>query len=182
MGSADDQDTGFYEALGRTIQVLRTDRELDRKELADRAGVSYSYLTAIENGTRRASPPILQALARALGLHSSELLASAERRHARAAAPTSGALVSRAPAAAPRPRIRATRRDPFWLRQEPVSPLSPPSDELNQDALSSAAPGTPSAPGFRLAIEALLPHLSAGDLEVVLTLTQRLAEPESPAT
>src|SRR5512137_2590331 len=70
----------FYEALGRTVQVLRTDQGFDRKALADRAGISYSYLAAIENGKKPPSSNVLFAIAGALGLHSHELLASVEGR------------------------------------------------------------------------------------------------------
>lgn len=70
----------FSSALGRTIQVLRTDRGLDRKELAERADISYSYLSAIESGKKQASSSVLLRIAEALGLRSHELFASAEQR------------------------------------------------------------------------------------------------------
>ena len=62
----------FYEALGRTVQVLRTDQGLDRRDLADRAGISYSYLAAIENGKKPPSSKVLFSIAGALGLLSHE--------------------------------------------------------------------------------------------------------------
>ena len=40
------------EGLGRAIRVLRTARDLGRRELAERAGLSYSYLAEIENGDK----------------------------------------------------------------------------------------------------------------------------------
>ena len=45
---------GFAEALGRTIKVIRTDQGIERRELAERAGISYSYITEIENGQQAA--------------------------------------------------------------------------------------------------------------------------------
>lgn len=70
----------FTDALGRTIQVLRTDRGIDRKDLAAQAAISYSYLSAIESGKKQASSAVLRRIAHALGLRSHELFASAEQR------------------------------------------------------------------------------------------------------
>jgi transcriptional regulator with XRE-family HTH domain len=65
-------------ALGRAIKVIRTGLGLDRKRLAKAAGLSYSYLSEIENGRKPASASAQHAIARALGLSPSELLAAAE--------------------------------------------------------------------------------------------------------
>ena len=43
----------FYEGLGRAIKVARTSMGLERKELAERASVSYAYLSDIETGRGR---------------------------------------------------------------------------------------------------------------------------------
>ncbi len=74
---------GFYDALGRTIKVARTDLGIERKDLAERAGISYSYLAAIENGQKQPSSQVLLTLAEALGLRTHELLESAEDRRDR---------------------------------------------------------------------------------------------------
>src|SRR5206468_2367928 len=71
-------DPRFYPALGRAIKVLRTERGLGRRELAELAEVSYPYLSEIENGKKRASSKALVAIAAALGLRPSQLLESAE--------------------------------------------------------------------------------------------------------
>ena len=68
----------FYEALGRAIKVLRTERGLSRKELAARAGVSYPYLADIESGRGRPSSSSLLGLSGALGISVSTLMAKAE--------------------------------------------------------------------------------------------------------
>ncbi len=70
----------FAQALGRTIKVIRTDQGIERRELAERAGISYSYLTEIENGNKPPSPTVLEPLARALGLRMFELMEAAEGR------------------------------------------------------------------------------------------------------
>ncbi len=70
----------FARALGRTIKVIRTDQGIERRDLAERAGISYSYLTEIENGNKPPSPTVLEPLARALGLRMFELMEAAEGR------------------------------------------------------------------------------------------------------
>lgn len=69
----------FYEALGRALKAERAARGLSRQELADLAGISYPYLSEIENGSKRASSKALFMLADALGMAPSELMGSAER-------------------------------------------------------------------------------------------------------
>ena len=69
----------FYRALGRAIKVARTERGLERKELARLSDLSYPYVSEIEAGTKRASTESIQAIARVLGLSLSELLERAER-------------------------------------------------------------------------------------------------------
>lgn len=86
MGRISNSDEGlrfrpeFAEALGRTIKVLRTDRGLERRELAERVGISYSYLTEIENGNKPPSSAVLGQIAEVLGLRMSQLIDAAETR------------------------------------------------------------------------------------------------------
>jgi transcriptional regulator with XRE-family HTH domain len=110
----------FAEALGRAIKVLRTGLDMGRRDLARAAGLSYSYLAEIENGKKGASAAAQQAIARALGISLSELLAAAEDwaeqiREDRAElaapmvnldAPSSSSSTPQAAPAAPRPRPR----------------------------------------------------------------------------
>lgn len=69
----------LYGFLGRAIKVERTARGMDRRVLAERSGISYPYLSEIENGSKRPSSQALFALAEALGLGPSALMAAAER-------------------------------------------------------------------------------------------------------
>ena len=69
----------FSEGLGRAIRVIRTGQDLSRKELALRAGLSYSYLAEIETGAKVPSSKALAALAEALELAPHELLEAADR-------------------------------------------------------------------------------------------------------
>ena len=48
-------DPAFLAAYGAVIRNHRGEQGLDRKELAERAGASYSYLSAIESGHKMPS-------------------------------------------------------------------------------------------------------------------------------
>lgn len=166
----------FYEALGRTIQVLRTDQSLDRKDLADRAGISYSYLAAIENGKKPPSSKVLFAIAGALELLSHELLASVETR-----------LRRQQHAAATSPRFAAPSTRHGWFHADPVpaARAAPPdhrgSQELAPDfrPTGQASTAVPySAAGFLMELERLNLQLSDDDRSLVLGLARRLASGE----
>jgi|WetSurMetagenome_2_1015567.scaffolds.fasta_scaffold143167_2 transcriptional regulator with XRE-family HTH domain len=70
----------FAEAIGRTIKVIRTDQGIGRKELAEKVGISYSYLTEIENGNKPPSSSVLRQIAHALKMRMSQLTEAAELR------------------------------------------------------------------------------------------------------
>ncbi|MEW1865985.1 helix-turn-helix transcriptional regulator [Streptomyces sp. NPDC088194] len=53
-------------AAGENIAVLRKARGIGQERLAREAGISYSYLSKIEVGTRAATPPVVAAIAKAL--------------------------------------------------------------------------------------------------------------------
>ncbi len=72
------EDPPYYEALGRAIKVARTQFDLDRKELARLANVSYAYLADIETGRGRPGSRSLFAIAAALGRTPAELMHEAE--------------------------------------------------------------------------------------------------------
>lgn len=71
---------GFLSALGRAIKIRRAEREIGRRDLADEAGISYSYLAEIESGAKSPSTESLERIADALGWSTSELIAEAELR------------------------------------------------------------------------------------------------------
>ena len=169
----------FYEALGRTIQVLRTDQSLDRKDLADRSGISYSYLAAIENGKKPPSSKVLFAIAGALGLLSHELLASVETRFRR----------QHQPAAAAAPRFAAPSARQAWFHAAPAptagvvaAPPPSPSHAWPEDFAPTSRPAGQasssvpySAAGFVMELERLNLQLSDEDRDLVLGLARRLA-------
>jgi transcriptional regulator with XRE-family HTH domain len=67
-------------AIGRAIQVVRTDRGLSRKEFAARTGLSYSFLSEIENGVKQPSSRTYAVIAEALDVAPGAMLDDAERR------------------------------------------------------------------------------------------------------
>jgi transcriptional regulator with XRE-family HTH domain len=64
--------------LGRAIAATRTEQGMKRGELAKAAGVSYPYLSELENGTKQGSTQKIGQIAEALGKTPSQLLARAE--------------------------------------------------------------------------------------------------------
>lgn len=56
------------ESIGSTIKLCRDRRKLGQKELAERAGMSVSYLSLLEQGKRTANLEVLEAIAAGLGL------------------------------------------------------------------------------------------------------------------
>jgi transcriptional regulator with XRE-family HTH domain len=77
----------WQNALGHTIKVRRTDVGMSRQQLADASTISYSYLSAIENGAKAPSTKILRVIADRLGLETKELLALVDARIERGSAP-----------------------------------------------------------------------------------------------
>jgi transcriptional regulator with XRE-family HTH domain len=68
--------------FGYAIVVRRTMMEMKRRELAERADLSYPYVSEIEKGTKEPSAKSLRQLAEALGFASTaELLAWTEQQH-----------------------------------------------------------------------------------------------------
>jgi transcriptional regulator with XRE-family HTH domain len=68
------------EEFGRYLRDLRKRAALSQRELAQRAGIDFTYLSKIENG--RVDPPgeqTLRALASALGADAETLLARARK-------------------------------------------------------------------------------------------------------
>ena len=155
----------MYEALGRTIQVLRTDQGLERKELAERARISYSYLAAIETGKKPPSSKVLFAIAAALGLRTHELMASAETRQERGISTP-----------------REMRSSWFHSNAEASPPMAaaafaPDVDAFSEDRVDlPMARNVPRSPtGYLMELERLTAGLSDEDREMILQLARRLA-------
>jgi transcriptional regulator with XRE-family HTH domain len=165
-------DVHLTEAVGRTIKVLRTDLGLGRKDLATRAGISYSYLTEIENGNKPASTSVLVPIADALGLQLHELIAAAEARLAPEPATEDQLFTSQGAEA-------------FWeeSRQRGVAPPSVRRRQAYPSLLKSdrrsmyAQPGMPPHASTRdllRELEELFPLLNPEDQRRVVDLVRRL--------
>jgi transcriptional regulator with XRE-family HTH domain len=70
---ADRQGKSGDEELGRLIRERRESLGLSRRDLADRTGLSYPYISQLETAYRLPSSKALQALARGLSMPASDL-------------------------------------------------------------------------------------------------------------
>jgi transcriptional regulator with XRE-family HTH domain len=163
----------FAAAIGRTIKVIRTDLGIERRELATAVGISYSYLTEIENGNKPASSTVLRPIAHALGLRLSQLTEAAELRlETRADSGTAGT-----PASAPA------------FAQVDAMCLQPSVDFAYAPSTSAALLGSPQQSAMRpslrgqyrelrdaiLELEHLLERMAPDDVERLLDYARRLA-------
>jgi transcriptional regulator with XRE-family HTH domain len=92
--------------LGDAIRLRREEIGLSRREVAQRAGLSYPYFSELETGKKRGSPESIRSVAEALGLGQDELWARADAlagaaRDASIGAPVAGAALRRATAPEP---------------------------------------------------------------------------------
>lgn len=65
-------------ALGRAVQVIRSERGISQMQLADATGFMQSWISQIERGRRNPSWNNVARLAEGLGVSVSELAARAE--------------------------------------------------------------------------------------------------------
>ena len=154
----------YYEALGRAIKVARTELGLSRKELAAKAQISYPYVADIESGRGRLSSSALLAVARALGMSPSELMARAEFFVDRMQQPSPAA--DEAPLAA-----RARRESRSWFRGDRLA--------MAEMASPAASLDEPAAPRPRQELHRLVDRLLDEDVPLALELARRLLS-ESP--
>jgi transcriptional regulator with XRE-family HTH domain len=166
---------------------------MSRKELAERADLSYSYLSELENAAKQPSSRALRAVAQALGLEAHELLATAEVRIGEA--PESD-LSEDAPAEAETEELRTTLRAagypvrgrrqgrPGWFHEKPGLPLmarlrgakpreaAPPATGVQ--AMVDLEESEPALAATLEELRQLLEALSPEDRERVLDLARRL--------
>jgi transcriptional regulator with XRE-family HTH domain len=60
--------------IGRMIRLLRESGGLSQEKLAERAGITYQYLSAVENGKENFTVGILESIAKALGIELPSLI------------------------------------------------------------------------------------------------------------
>lgn len=175
------------EAFGRAVKVIRTGLDLGRRELAERAGLSYSYVAEIEGGRKAASRSAQYAIARALGMSASELLAAAEEwaariREAPRAAEASfsdvDAHLSESSKAEEGGALGARVRQLRWFKDSAATRVWDRSDLRPAGSLlRSSKPADERLVACLAELRRLLERMPAEDRERVLDLARRLAKP-----
>ena len=66
--------TDLLSAIGETLRVVRTERGLTLRQVAEGAHVSISYLAEIERGEKDPSSRVLESVAEGLGMETGTLL------------------------------------------------------------------------------------------------------------
>ncbi len=61
-------------SFGRRVRVIRESKDFSQEDLAERAGLHWTYISGIERGLRNPGLNTLGRLAKALGVSLSELL------------------------------------------------------------------------------------------------------------
>jgi transcriptional regulator with XRE-family HTH domain len=157
-------DPAFLAAYGAAVRDVREERGLDRKELAASAGISYSYLSAIESGQKLPSATVQTVLATALETPASDLLA---RANGELHTDPSEEVASNS-MAAPMP-VADMDSTSFTAAR-----LAPRARRIESDPGLYSEPGV-SASGALAELQALIPSLSPEDAAMVVSMARRLA-------
>ena len=148
-----DDESGPERALGRAIRRIRTDREMSRKELAERTGISYPYLTEIEGGKKVPSQRVMATIAKALGVRQHEFMLLAEE--------LAGAGV-------------AYSMEPMSLEEMPMRPSRRYFHAVDQVRASAPPPESdPRRADLKIALTRIADALDVDDLERLVELAQR---------
>ena len=156
-------DPAFLAVYGEAVQARREEMGLDRKQLAERTGISYSYLSAIESGQKLPSGTYQTMLSMGLEITPAELLARANGAVRDMPAPQEHMELSRQSEA---PRMMAAMA------------LSMGSPQVARSEAPLERFRTPS--GVMAELEELLPRLTPEDQDMVLGMVRRLAGSEPP--
>jgi len=71
------------DVLARNLRRMRRDRGLSQEELAHRANIDRTYVSALERSIYSATIDVVDKLAQVLGVEASELLQAPERKSKR---------------------------------------------------------------------------------------------------
>lgn len=181
------EDEAFHEALGRALKVLRAERGLERKDLAEMAGLSYPYVSEIESGKKRPSSRAVLALAEALGVpahHLWEMADALQTQTAMSPAPEERVSRSYFHTEERAPSADAAQVAPMSIPPPSVAmPMSAKRPRLArrrakaEPAVGAATPADPGSGEGGLLDEliAAASRLPAQDLEQLVVLARRLA-------
>lgn len=149
-------DPAFMAAYGNAVIALRDERHLERRNLAESAGMSYSYLSAIESGQKLPSPRLEAAIVGALGVSAAQFLEQVNgtlRHH--------GGIEG----------ITGTASHQSWADDNARSPSPPRSREVG-----SGEPFTGLSPSGALAeLRLLIPTMSPQNAATIVGLARQLA-------
>jgi transcriptional regulator with XRE-family HTH domain len=164
-------DPAFLAAYGAVVRHIREEHGLDRKELASVADISYSYLSAIESGQKLPSVAVQDALAGALGIEASALLARANGEVGTDPVPPPHAVDMMM-------RSNKVVADASPMGAAPVSRLASPLARVTLNA-PDHEPGISSA-GALAELQSLIPSLSSEDAAMVVSMARRLSGGSEP--
>jgi transcriptional regulator with XRE-family HTH domain len=81
------------DVLAKNVRKYRQAAELSQEELAYRAGIDRTYLSALERSVYSASIDVVDRLAKVLGAEAADLLKKPEKRSRRSPVPTKPARI-----------------------------------------------------------------------------------------
>jgi transcriptional regulator with XRE-family HTH domain len=159
-------DPAFLAAYGEAVAELRASKRMDRKQLAEAASISYSYLSAIESGQKIPSPKLEEAIAAALGVSPTEILALANGSFREDHGPRT---TDHGPAAL---QVDASRID-----EQPAAMyrMSAPASPMRQSAEPEPSIGGLSSSAALAELRVLLRHMSPEDAAMVVSMARRLS-------
>lgn len=85
----------FLELLGRALKLIRTFHDLTQGEVAERVGVSKSYISEIENQNRTPSLEVIEAYSKAFDIPVSSIMLFSEELSSPTKERSMKALISR---------------------------------------------------------------------------------------
>lgn len=170
------EDPAFYEALGRAIKVARAQFGMERKDLADRANVSYAYLSDIETGRGRPGSRSLLSIAEALGRTPSELMQEAEMYRTQMGGETPPDTTSVSGGGAKTGRATPGLIERPWFNEEALAAGLPSVSRRSQREVWRNRLAATELDA-RTELHALIDRLSREDVDAVLALMRRIASP-----
>ena len=163
-------DPAFLAAYGAVVRQIREEHGLDRKEFAVAAGISYSYLSAIESGQKLPSVAVQDALAGTLGVEASDLLARANGEIETSPSPPAPTDMLM--------RANMVMADAMPMREPPTDREMAPMARMASSSPENE-PGI-SSTGALAELQALIPSLSPEDAAMVVSMARRLSGTGEP--